>query len=68
MKFKIAVQKSKFEGLSPIYMPFFDSVTKLGSTTSDTTIVFPDTVTEEDISNMLKPYRDYVLLIKDDEK
>ena len=58
-------QKDKFEGLYPVYKPFFDSVKSLGGEIANAVIVFPDTVKEEDVVKIVKPYKDYIQLTKE---
>lgn len=60
MKFKILFQIGKFEGLYSV----FDSVTKLGGVFDGDIITFPDTVKDDDVFNIVKPYMDYIQLKK----
>lgn len=70
MKYKVSIKKSKFEGLYPVYKPFFDSVTKLGGVSDGDIISFPDSVSDDDVTNIVKPYKDYILLerVRNSEK
>lgn len=62
MKYKVSMQKSKFEGLYPVYKPFFDSLKKLGGVFDGDIITFPDSVSDDDVTDIVKPYKDYIKL------
>ncbi len=62
MKYKMQFRTDKFEGLYPVYEPFFKEVQALGGTISDTFIEFPDSIDIDTVAKLVKPYHDYIRL------
>lgn len=64
MKYKLRFRTDKFEGIYQVYKPFFNGVKELGGTVSqnDGIIEFPDSIDNDTISKLVKPYHDYIQL------
>lgn len=63
MKYRVLINLKKQEGLLPLLKPFFDEIKVLGGEVIYSLIVFPDTVIIEDITAVVKKYREYVKLV-----
>lgn len=62
MKYRMKIRSDKFEGLYPVYDPFFQSVKEVGGVIDGNIIDFPNTVGEDEVNKLVKPYADYILL------
>lgn len=62
MKYQMRIQPAKFEGLYPVYEPFFKSVKGIGGVINDNIIDFPETVGIDVVCELVKPYADHIQL------
>ncbi len=62
MKYKMSFRADKFEGLYPVYEPFFASVKEIGGIICGDSITFPDSICVNTIEELVKPFSDYIQL------
>lgn len=63
MKYKVLLNHTIHEGLYPVYAPFCEEVKALGGEIINSILILPDTVMIDDITAVVKKYREYIKLV-----